>query len=380
VEGNNAEGNAKCNRFIDTYMGTVFDGTMMTFGVSVPGPNTHVAAFESGGDHDNAKNEWISSVPGYLPDRAISQNSADASTIIWWHDPGPITFDMPLSTISAIGGGIPLTPDTGNPFADCTDPTEPEGRDTFFLTTTQQAALDAIEAGTRSLGSNDPIYALLASRLRLESIHPQVARVAESTLLPTLLEAQREWLDGNLKDLSAVPVLPIGDEEAAWLRAFSVRTAAQERWLMEPDTAGFGHWSSKLTDEERDFLEALAMESPAEFGEPVFWAQSFLNRTIIQDQWQMASARAAAEMAQQDQIGFAYPNPTTGLLVLSFEGEGGPLRLLDLEGRVIKEWPSVRNGQFIGLDGLPDGTYVLRLIKDTGGELVHRVVLQGAAK
>jgi hypothetical protein len=379
VEGNNAEGNAKCNRFIDTYMGTVFDGTMMTFGVSVPGPNTHVAAFESGGDHDNAKNEWISSVPGYLPFRATSISGANAAVIRWWHDASPLIRDMPPPTITA-PGGTALQTGIGNPFADCTDPTEPEGRDTFFLTTTQQATLDAIEAGTRSLGSNDPIYALLASRLRLEPDHAQVARVAKSTLLPTLLETQREWLDGNLKDLSAAPVSPIGEEEAAWLRAFSVRSAAQERWLLEPDTAGFGHWSSRLTEEERDFLEALAMESPAEFGEPVLWAQSFLNRTIIEDQWQMASARAAGEMAQVNQAGFAYPNPTTGLLFLSFEGEGGPLRLLDSEGRVVREWPAVRDGQSIGLDGLPDGTYLLRLIKVTGGELVHRVVLQGAAK
>ena len=219
--------------------------------------------------------------------------------------------------------------------------------------------LDAIESGSETLSSAPGLYAYLAKRLGSDSGNAQILRVADYSNLPLLIGAQREWRQGTIIDPTAGANPAIGPEEAAWLRAFAIRSAAQSRWLLDPDTSAFRNWTSKLTDDERTYLEALSLEAPSEFGEAVHWAQSFLNRTIIGDRWQDEAARQASQSDRYRTSTFAYPNPATNSVVLSLEREGGDLMLLDLAGRVIREWRHVQNGQVVQWEGVTAGSYLL---------------------
>jgi hypothetical protein len=376
VETSNFEGNALCNYFFDCFTGTVFDALPSTgFGVAVTGGGHYVAAFDIG-DHDNANNEWVSSISGYLPFRAWSINMAFADSTTWWHDPTPVIRDMPTPTVDREFGSTFLTTNVGSPNNVCFDDTGTGRRDSLETSMTMRGQLDAIESGTEALSSAPGLYTYLAKRLGSDSGNARILRVADYSNLPLLIAAQRDWHHGTIMDPTAGATPAIGPEEEAWMRAFAIRAAAQSRWLLDPDTSAFHNWTSRLTDDERTYLEALSLEAPSEFGEAVHWAQSFLNRTIIGDRWQDEAARQASQSDRYRTSSFAYPNPASNSVVLSLEQDGGDLILLDLAGRVIRQWLNVQNGQVVQWEEVPAGSYFLHYENEEGVVRTQQLVIE----
>jgi hypothetical protein len=82
--------------------------------------------------------------------------------------------------------------------------------------------------------------------------------------------------------------------------------------------------------------------------------------------------------ARAEQAGFlAYPNPTTGSLIVQVPAtmRVGFLRLHDLAGRLIRQQPVPVSGQ-VTLGGLSPGTYLLNVESANGAVLSRRVVVQ----
>jgi hypothetical protein len=150
--------------------------------------------------------------------------------------------------------------------------------------------------------------------------------------------------------------------------------------LLDPDTSAFSNWTSKLTEDERTYLEALSLEAPSEFGEAVHWAQSFLNRTIIGDRWQDEAARQALQSDLYRTSSFAYPNPASNSVVLSLEQDGGDLILLDLAGRVVRQWRHVQNGQVVQWEGVTAGSYFLHYEPKEGGVQTQQLFIEKATR
>jgi len=60
-----------------------------------------------------------------------------------------------------------------------------------------------------------------------------------------------------------------------------------------------------------------------------------------------------------------YPNPAQDWLYVQSEKEGRMQgEILDLQGRVIRLLPSVKNGQRIDVSAFPAGSYVLKIVVD----------------
>ena len=73
-----------------------------------------------------------------------------------------------------------------------------------------------------------------------------------------------------------------------------------------------------------------------------------------------------------------YPNPTDGLINIAYYNNNlYDVLVYDIEGKLLSEKHGERNTAVININGMPKGTYLIKVIDKTDStEITKRVVLQ----